>query len=216
MVADAAALADGVHTDELERILTAAVRVMERVAPAAPKVSDIIAEAGTCNKSFYRHFSGKDDLILAVVRRGTVRVAGRLAVEMAQDPRPEAQVARWVSGLLAQITDPRLFTLCHATMAQMSAPAQRRLQPGASVRRRPDGDVDPDVTAPLRDLLSDPLQRMGRPDPERDADAVFDATMGTLGRYIGSGRRPPADDVEHLVGFCLGGVGATVPRDPVG
>jgi len=32
-------------TEEVERILAAAVRVMERVAPEAPRVSDIVAEA---------------------------------------------------------------------------------------------------------------------------------------------------------------------------
>ena len=209
MVTDTTALAEDVHTDEVERILTAAVRVMERVAPAAPKVSDIIAEAGTCNKTFYRHFTSKDDLILAVVRRGTARVAAGLAADMSREARPEDQVATWVSGLLAQITDPRLFTLCHATMAQMSAPAQNRLNPDSVIG--PEG-TDTMAMAPLRDLLSAPLQQMGRSDPERDADAVFDVTMGTLRRHIGSGHRPPAADVEHLVGFCLGGIGVAVPQ----
>ena len=59
---------------EIERILTAAVRVMERCSPDPPKVNDIVAEAGTCNKAFYRHFNGKDDLLLAVLRSGTARV----------------------------------------------------------------------------------------------------------------------------------------------
>ena len=54
-------------TEEVERILAAAVRVMERVAPDPPRVSDIVAEAGSSNKAFYRYFAGKDDLILAVM-----------------------------------------------------------------------------------------------------------------------------------------------------
>ena len=33
--------------EEVERILAAAVRVMERVAPEPPRVSDIVAEAGS-------------------------------------------------------------------------------------------------------------------------------------------------------------------------
>jgi len=57
-------------TEEVERILAAAVRVMERVAPEPPRVSDIVAEAGSSNKAFYRYFAGKDDLILAVMERG--------------------------------------------------------------------------------------------------------------------------------------------------
>ncbi len=190
-------VASGTDRDaEIERILTAAVRVMERCSPGPPKVTDIVLEAGTCNKTFYRHFSGKDDLLLAVLRRGTAVVAAQLAAEMAGDPAPEVQVAHWVRGLLAQVADPRLFTLCNATLAQMSATAHDRVN-------------DEDTMAPLRDLLTEPLNRMGRPDPIRDADTVYDATMGTLRRYIGSRRRPPAADVEHLVRFCLGGIGVT-------
>ncbi|MBS2079816.1 helix-turn-helix domain-containing protein, partial [Mycobacterium tuberculosis] len=61
-------------TEEVERILAAAVRVMERVAPEPPRVSDIVAEAGSSNKAFYRYFAGKDDLILAVMERGVAIV----------------------------------------------------------------------------------------------------------------------------------------------
>ena len=38
-------------TEEVERILAAAVRVMERVAPEPPRVSDIVTEAGSDRKS---------------------------------------------------------------------------------------------------------------------------------------------------------------------
>lgn len=183
---------------EIERILSAAVRVMERCSPDSPKVSDIVVEAGTCNKTFYRHFSGKDDLLLAVLRRGTALVAAALATEMAGETRPELQVTRWIEGLVAQVSDPRLFTLCRATLVQMSATAHTRVD-------------DEDTMTPLRDLLTEPLNRMGRPEPVRDADAVYDTTMGTLRRYIGSGKRPPAADVEHLVRFCLGGLGVPDP-----
>ena len=49
-------------TREVEAILDAALRVAERVTPAAPRVADIVAEAGISNQAFYRYFAGKDDL----------------------------------------------------------------------------------------------------------------------------------------------------------
>ena len=52
-------------TEEVERILTAAVRVMQRVSPDAPRVSDIVAEAGVSNKAFYKYFAGKKPTIAA-------------------------------------------------------------------------------------------------------------------------------------------------------
>jgi AcrR family transcriptional regulator len=182
---------------EIERILAAAVRVMARAAPDPPKVCDIITEAGTCNKAFYRYFAGKDDLVLAVMERGIGLVVGHLREQMDAEPEPAAKVSRWVRGLLEQVTDPHLFSLCHATVGQMSAIAHRR-------------SADDEMMEPLRELLTVPLQQMGRGDAGRDADAVFHCTMGTLRRYVGSGRRPPQDDVEHLVRFCLSGIGVRV------
>ncbi|WP_099021164.1 TetR/AcrR family transcriptional regulator [Mycolicibacterium palauense] len=179
---------------EMERILSAAVRVMTTAAPDSPKVSDIVAEAGTCNKTFYRYFGGKDELVLAVMERGIARVAADLAARMDGTTDPAGKVASWVDGLLAQLSDPQLFSMCHATVAQFSTVAQRH-------------EPDADVMRPLRVLLDAPLAAMGGRCPERDGDAVFHCTMGVLRSYLGSGRRPPQGDVEHLVRFCLGGVG---------
>ncbi|MCV7226414.1 TetR/AcrR family transcriptional regulator [Mycolicibacterium komossense] len=190
--------------EEVDRILTAAVRVMARSAPEPPKVSEIIVEAGSCNKAFYRHFGGKDDLLLAVMQRGIAVVAALLEEQMSRESDPAVKVARWVQGLLAQVTDPHMFSMCAATVAQMSASAHRQAS-------------DDDVMRPLRELLSEPIERMGRTDPDRDADAVFHCTMGTLRRYVGSERRPPPADVDHLVQFCLSGIGvATGIRARVG
>jgi len=180
---------------ETEQILAAAVRVMSRAAPEAPRVSEIIAEAGTCNKTFYRYFGGKDDLVLAVMERGIGIVAGHLRGRMTRQAEPAGQVAQWVRGLLEQVSDPHLFSMCHATLAQMSAAAHRKAS-------------DDELMRPLRELLTAPIEAMGRSAPDRDADAVFYATMGSLRRYLGSGQHPPDADIEHLVRFCLNGIGA--------
>src|SRR5258708_25696720 len=93
-------------TEEVERILAAAVRVMERVAPEPPRVSDIVAEAGSSNKAFYRYFAGKDDLILAVMERRVAILASYLQHQLAKESRPEGRVAPWIDGTPAQVPDP--------------------------------------------------------------------------------------------------------------
>src|SRR6201992_3703193 len=90
-------------TDEVERILAAAVRVMGRVAPEPPRVSDIVAEAGSSNKAFYRDFVGKDDLILAVMERGVAIVVAYLQHQIDKAARPQDKIARWIEGTLAQV-----------------------------------------------------------------------------------------------------------------
>ncbi|ORA20093.1 TetR/AcrR family transcriptional regulator [Mycobacterium arosiense] len=183
-------------TEEVERILAAAVRVMERVAPEAPRVSDIVAEAGSSNKAFYRYFAGKDDLILAVMERGVAIVVSYLEHQMAKESRPRDKVMRWIEGTLAQVADPHLISLTRAAAGQMSA--------GTSWRA-----ADREMMLPLRELLVEPVAALGSADVERDVEAVFSCTAATMRRYVGSVEQPGADDIAHVVQFCLRGLGVS-------
>jgi AcrR family transcriptional regulator len=182
-------------TEEVERILAAAVRVMERVAPDPPRVSDIVAEAGSSNKAFYRYFAGKDDLILAVMERGVAIVVSYLQHQMDKEPTPEGKITRWIEGALAQLADPHLLSMSRAAAGQMSAGAH----------------IDEEIMRPLRELLSEPVAALGskdvRCDIRRDTDAVFYCTATMMRRYLDSAERPGPDDVDHLVRFCLRGLG---------
>ena len=181
-------------TEEVERILAAAVRVMERVAPEAPRVSDIVAEAGSSNKAFYRYFAGKDDLILAVMERGVGIVVSYLQHQMDKESMPQHKVARWIEGTLAQVADPHLISMSRAAAGQMSAAINWPV-------------ADREMLRPLRDLLTEPITALRSPDVDRDVEAVFSCTLATMRRYIGSTDRPDADDIAHLVRFCLLGLG---------
>jgi AcrR family transcriptional regulator len=179
-------------TEEVERILAAAVRVMERVAPEPPRVSDIVAEAGSSNKAFYRYFAGKDELILAVMERGVGIVVSYLQHQMAKEPEPRDKIARWIEGTLAQVAEPHLISKSRAAAGQMSADWRA---------------VDQEMMRPLRDLLVEPVAALGSNDIERDVEAVFCCTAATMRRYMGSADRPEPDDITHVVRFCLNGLG---------
>ncbi|NTY59782.1 TetR family transcriptional regulator [Mycolicibacterium sphagni] len=179
-------------TEEVERILSAAITVMQRVSPDAPRVSDIVAAAGVSNKAFYRYFAGKDDLMLAVMERGVGLVVSYLQHQMAKESTPEGKISRWISGALAQVADPELIGMSRALVGQMSD--NRRLG-------------EEETMAAMRELLVDPIRDLGSADPQRDADAVFVCTVGTMRRYVNSTDQPGRKDINHLVGFCLRGLG---------
>jgi AcrR family transcriptional regulator len=187
-------------TEEVERILAAAVRVMERVAPEPPRVSDIVAEAGSSNKAFYRYFAGKDDLILAVMERGVAIVVSYLQHQMAKEAEPQDKVARWIEGTLAQVADPHLISMSRAAAGQMTVSNTREMYWRAA---------DQEMMRPLRALLIEPVTALGSSDVERDVEAVFSCTAATLRRYVGSSDRPDAADIGHLVRFCLRGLGVS-------
>jgi len=182
-------------TEEVERILAAAVRVMERVAPEPPRVSDIVVEARSSNKAFYRYFAGKDDLILAVMERGVAIVVSYLEHQMAKESNAHDKIARWIEGTLAQVAQPELIRKSRAAAGQMSAGANWRA-------------ADQEMMHPLRDLLIEPIAMLGSADVERDVDAVFCCTAATLRRYMGSAERPGPEDIAHVVRFCLNGLEA--------
>jgi AcrR family transcriptional regulator len=182
-------------TEEVERILAAAVRVMERVAPEPPRVSDIVAEAGSSNKAFYRYFAGKDDVILAVMERGVAIVVSYLQHQMAKERTPAAKVRRWIEGTLAQVADPHLISMSRAAAGQISATANWHA-------------ADDEIMRPMRELLTEPNAALGSTDVGRDADTVFRCTVAAMRNHLDSADRPGPDDAEHLVRFCLRGLGA--------
>lgn len=181
-------------TEEVERILAAAVRVMERVAPEPPRVSDIVSEAGSSNKAFYRYFAGKEDLILAVMERSVAVVASHLHHRMAKERRAQDQVARWIEGALAQAADPQLVGMGSGAVGQLPA------GPGWWA-------ADRETTLPLRQLLVEPVAALGSCDVDRDVDAIFGCTAYTVRRYVASAEQPGPDDIAHVVQFCLRGLG---------
>lgn len=162
---------------------------MQRVAPEPPRVSDIVEAAGSSKKAFYRYFAGKDDLLLAVMERGIGLVVSYLGHQMDKADDPGDRVARWITGALAQVSDPHLISMSRAVAEQLA-----RTEP-----------VDA-IMAPMRDLLIAPIAALGSEDPGRDADAIFHLTIATMRRYVGSGAQPEPADVAHLVRFCMRGI----------
>jgi AcrR family transcriptional regulator len=179
---------------EVDAILEAALRVAERVAPAAPKVADIVAEAGTSNQTFYRYFGGKDDLLLAVLERGLLRARSYLEHRMVKASDPIARVVAWIEGMLVQVTRP-------TAARQGAAVIQQVVQTGRL--REPEGVALMDQ---LGQLLVEPLTEAGCARPELDARVIQEVVLGTLQRHVIHGSAPSAGERDHLVAFCVRGL----------
>lgn len=175
--------------EEVEKILSAALGVIELAAPAPPRVSDIVAAAGTSNAAFYRYFAGKDELLLAVMERGVAVLTTYLERQMAEKHDPGEQIAAWIEGALAQVGEPRRTARSRAVLSQFTA------------------TPDAQITAPMRDLLVAPLTELGSTDPQRDADAVFTTVSGAIRQHASAATQPDTAEVGHLVAFCLAAVG---------
>ncbi|MBV8862931.1 MAG: TetR/AcrR family transcriptional regulator, partial [Mycobacterium sp.] len=116
--------------------------------------------------------------------------------QMAKESEPQDKVARWIEGTLAQMTDPQLISKSRAAAQQMSAGVNWLT-------------ADQEMLRPLRDLLIAPVTELGGRDVDRDVEAVFCCTAATLRRYVHAAGRLGSDDITHVVGFCLRGLGVS-------
>jgi AcrR family transcriptional regulator len=184
------------YAGEVRRLLDATYAVMARTGDIDPRVGDIVREAGLSNQAFYRHFAGKDALLVAVLDEGQRRLVATLERRMQKVEPGAPRVRAWIEGVLEQARN---------------RDAAENTRPFAinAVRLR---DRFPTETAASFDRLLAPLRAAvvdAGGDAERDTEAVRELAMGTMHRFLVERRTPSRADVEHVVGFALSGIEGT-------
>ena len=192
---------------EVERLVVAALKVIERTGSLDPKVSDILAEAGLSNQAFYRHFRGKHELLVAVLDEGIRGLAEYLTRRMYVASTPLDAIREWVRGMAAQTLDPigaqasRPFALSRGRLAENF---------GTEVSRS-----EAQLTAPLREALEAAVAAGELPStrPSRDAEMLYVLMMGWVEARLIEGRIPEAAEVADLEAFILCGLRRESPGD---
>jgi len=187
---------------EVERIIDATYRVVEREGSVEPKIRDILQEAGLATQAFYRHFTSKDELLLVILDDGRRRLAQYLAHRMEKAPDPVAQVRAWIEGMLAQAADPAAASRTRPFMVSL-----QRL-----------GDLYPDEQQASIALLVDMLSGAVRAgieaellldlDPERSAYFVYSLSIAVMEDHVLHRTVPTAAEIDELVSFALRALGA--------
>jgi AcrR family transcriptional regulator len=187
------------YAEEVRRLLDAAFSVMRASGELEPRVSDIVRESGLSNQAFYRHFSGKDALFLAVLEDGQRQLVEYLERRMRDVPDGIPRVRRWVEGVLEQARN---------------RDAAERTRPfavnGTRLRDRfpaESGQAAELLLAPLREAIA-----VFGGDAERDADAIYHLAMGSMNEHLLNRTTPSGDDIAHIVQFALGGINAAKSR----
>jgi AcrR family transcriptional regulator len=176
------------YTDEVRRLLDAAMEVMRRGGTTSrARVADIVSAAGLSNEVFYRHFRSKDALVGALLDDGAERLTSYLSHQMAKERTPERKCRCWVEGVLSQTGEE----IAAATLAVLwnAGGVSGGLASGRHF-----------ASAPLAQLLHEPLVSMGREKPELEA-------------HLWQGTRPSRAEVAQIVAFC---VAPRSGRDPSG
>jgi AcrR family transcriptional regulator len=185
------------YDDEVRRLLTAALAVMSRSGTgAAPKVADIVAEAGLSNVAFYRHFPSKEALVDALVEDGTLRLRDYLAHQMGKERTPVGKVRRWVEGVMTQTGGDIAAT----TLAVLSNGGGGGAATAGGRHR---------ASVPLAELLEEPFGAIGGEDAGLAASLVTHAMLGRVSDHLSAGTQPDTAELRRLVRFArmAGGMG---------
>lgn len=190
------------YAKEMGRIVEATYDYVERTGNLEPSLREILAHCGLSTQGFYRYFRSKDELMLVLLDDGRRRLVDYLVHRMEAESTPEGRIRAWIDGMLAQASNVRAaartrpFVANEDRVSELFPDEQR-----ASVDQ-------------LVDLLVEPIAGLAvRPARHRearlDAEAVYQLVFGTLRAHLVRRTRPSPVETDHLVRFCLGGIGHT-------
>jgi AcrR family transcriptional regulator len=185
------------YVSEMQRIVEATYGLIGRTGRVDPSLREILKETGLSTQAFYKYFRSKDELLLLLLDDGRRRLVGYLEHRMARASSPAEQVREWIAGVLAQAGRSDVAARTRPFLAN-----QDRLAEAFPVEQQASVDL-------LVDLLVAPVSQLAPRGGRRAADAVYLLTFATLHAHITAGTRPTAADIDHLVRFCLGGIGAS-------
>jgi AcrR family transcriptional regulator len=183
-------------------LVTAARTLLERTKGDGFTVQDVADEAGQSLRSFYRHFSSKDDLLLAVLEEVTATYVRGIehAIAVFDDPGD-----RLAAALFAAVRFPYRNEPGHTVgLSRLHLELAKSDRNGVAAARAPVAEL-------LRDLVA-AAGRAGRIDsidPEMAGHVLMGLTATyVINRTLGNeyGLRLPT--VEEHVTFCLLGLGA--------
>jgi AcrR family transcriptional regulator len=158
-----------------------------------------LREAGLSTRAFYRHFTGKDALFLALFEQESMRADQRLRIRMEQAVSPEAAVREWVSAVQAVVYEPRLAKRAHVFAGERGSLALRFPKEMDRLAR---GRLDP-----LEKAIAAGRTSGAFPDahPVEDARAIHHLCSGLINdRLYGSTSLTRTGAVALATRFALG------------
>ena len=191
-----------VYAEEMQRIVDATYRLIERSGRVDPSLREVLRETKLSTQAFYRFFQSKDELFLLLFDDGRRRLVGYLEHRMDKATDPAGRVRAWIEGVLVQAAKPDAASRTRPFVAN-----QDRLIEAFPEEQQ--ASVDSLVQQLAGAVGSLPGRRArGKAEARRDAEAIYELTFGTLHKHLSRGTQPSATEAEHLVQFALRGAGA--------
>jgi AcrR family transcriptional regulator len=188
------------YVQEMQRIIEATYRVIERTGGVDPTLRDILRESGLSTQAFYKHFRTKDELLLVLLDDGRRQLLSYLNHRMSAADTPEGQIRAWIEGVLMQANHPDAAARTRPFLAN-----QERLAEHFPAEQQASVDL---VVAALASAVEGTRAAGGRSRREarRDALAIYHLCFGALRGHLAARTRPTAGEIDHLVRFSLNAI----------
>lgn len=193
--AAAPALAEGAAT--VERILSAAVRIMSRDGELEPNMRDLLKDSGISTRAFYRHFPSKAALISVVVEDIYHEMLDSLQSAVLRAEGPEEQLKAWIAAALDYAADPELATRGRALVLHQAQLSREY----AAVYEEAGRALNGQVAAILNQGIAAGVFRSAK--PHADARLIVSLTIANLQRHVLLVSNPPAHEAAELADFVL-------------
>jgi AcrR family transcriptional regulator len=192
-----------------DRFIQSAIEILTETGRTDFTVQELIERSKTSLRSFYQHFSGKEELLLALFEEVIATSVAEWRAEVETLPDTLSALRFVVEKVHGEASSPaggginRALSVYHLQLAE-SRPAEYAR-----------------VLAPLRELILDLVKR-GAADgefrediePETLATIMMQTIVGAAHMHaLGSEPSTEPIDTEQLWEFCLGGLVGTTPAD---
>lgn len=178
---------------ERERLLTAAMEVLQRSGWWGFKVESVLRQSRLSTRSFYRHFEKKSDLLLALLEYelGGAAVLLRRVTDAAATPSDKIRAFLAATIDMAYREDLAKPSSLFASHWRVLLPEY----PGALEK------CNDRMIAPLAEAIQAGVDsgEFHSSDPIADAKAIFFLVAGMTADQAATGAAAPREELEHIV-----------------
>jgi AcrR family transcriptional regulator len=184
-------------SEAVNSLLATGYRLIARDGLLDLNMRELLAEAGSSNRAFYRHFASKDVFLMTLVDDLYKVLLNDLSERMSRTNEPTAQLKVWINGLLDRASEPDRARLGRPFVVHAA-----RL-----------GEQFPDVYGAIGHALVTQVQRaieagvqagefVSR-SPRRDARMIFQLTLAVMQSHVLARTEIKRAEREAVVNFSL-------------
>jgi AcrR family transcriptional regulator len=187
----------GAAAESVDAILDAGYRLIERDGVLELNMRELLAEAGSSNRAFYRHFTSKDVLLMTLVDDVYKVLCTEIDERMGRGKDPVAKLRIWINGLLDRGSDAERTRLGRPFVVHAARLGEQFPDVYRSIGHRLIGQVQQVIEEGIAERV------FASSTPRRDARMVFQLTLAIMQSHVMARTRIKPAEREAVINFSL-------------